>query len=310
MTPTRRIMPLWLAIWLGAGWTTVFADSLPPPAATFRVATYNVENWLRMERQRRPDRPKPEPAKQAVLTVLAEVKADVLALQEMGDTNDLAEVADGLAARGLVYPHREWLRGADPVRHVALLSRFPITDRFSRSDYTFTLGTNVIAFQRGVLDVNIRVHEQYAFRALVVHLKSRREVPEFDQAQARLNEAQLLRAHIGKILKEDHERNLLAMGDFNDTPDSAPVRAVIGESPFQLVALPAQTGRGYTGTHLWRGRREWSRIDYLIASPGMAREYVTGSARVGEHPASETASDHRPVWADFVAEDRAAATPD
>ncbi len=304
MKLSRPIASLSLALLLGHCLPVTQADSLPAPTNTFRVATYNVENWLLMERNRQPDRPKPEPAKQAVFDVLADVKADVLALQEVGDTNDLAEVADGLAARGLVYPHRDWLRAADTNRHVAVLSRFPITDRFSRGDYTFTLGTNVIPFQRGVLDVNIQVNHHYAFRALVVHLKSRREVTDFDQAQARLHEAQLLRAHIGKALKDHPDRNLLVAGDFNDTPDSAPLRTIIGEPPFALVMLPATTARGYSGTHLWRARREWSRIDYLIASPGLAREHITGTARVGDHPASEKASDHRPVWADFIAADR------
>ncbi|MCS7049724.1 MAG: endonuclease/exonuclease/phosphatase family protein [Verrucomicrobiae bacterium] len=283
----------------------VNADSSPEPTTpSFRVATYNLENWLRMERNRQPDQPKPAESKEAIWTILAEIRPDVLGLQEVGTTNDLAEIADGLAQRGLTYPYSEWIQGVDTNRHVALLSRFPISARFSRTDYVFMLGTNSHSVQRGILDVAIEVHDRYFFRALVVHLKSRREVPEFDQAEMRLKEAQTLRAHISKALKEQPDLNLLVMGDFNDVPDSQPIRTIVGEAPFALHILPARTRAGRTGTHLWRARREWSRIDYIIVSPGMYPEFVPNSARIGEHPLSEQASDHRPVWADFFAEDR------
>lgn len=298
---------LTIFLWLALAVSLAVADALPEPSpTTFRVATYNLENWLRMERGGRPDQPKPADSREAVWTILAEIRPDVLGLQEVGTTNDLAELAAGLAERGLHYPHWEWIEGSDTNRHVALLSRFPITERHSRTDYVFPLGTNTYTVQRGILDVAIQVTDTYRFRAIVVHLKSRRQVPEFDQAEMRLEEARTLRSHIAKALKEEPDLNLLAMGDFNDVPDSPPLRTILGEAPFALVALPARTRAGHTGTHLWRARREWSRIDYIIVSPGMLPEFVPHSARIGEHPLSERASDHRPVWADFHAEDRTA----
>ncbi len=291
-----------LCLWLLA--TAVFADSVAPVTNTFCVAAYNVENWVLMERNKKPDQPKPAAAKQAVFEMLAKVRADVLGLEEVGTTNELAEIATGLAARGLDYPYREWIQGADENRHVALLSRFPITDRLSRTDYTYTLGTNVMRIQRGILDVGIKVNDRYSFRAIVVHLKSRRQVEEFDQAAARLGEARLLRSHIGKILKADHDRNLIVMGDFNDTPESEPIKAILGEAPFALTMLNPADNKGYFTTHFWRAKREWSRIDYLITSPGMAKEFVPDSARIGDFPMWETASDHRPIFARFFGEDR------
>lgn len=307
----QRLVLIVLLVFAGRN-PVASADSAPATTIpTFRVATYNVENWLLMERNRKPDQPKPAGSKEAWWTIVAEIRPDVLGLQEVGSTNDLAEIAAGLAERGVEYPHWEWIRGVDTNRHVALLSRFPITGRFSRTDYVFTVSTNAHSVQRGILDVAIQVNDHYSFRALVVHLKSRREVPEFDQAEMRLNEAQTLRHHIAKALKEQPDLNLLVMGDFNDVPDSAPLRAVVGEPPFTLHILPARTRAGHTGTHLWRARREWSRIDYIIVSPGMLPEFIPNSARVGEHPLSDRASDHRPVWADFYAEDRSApAEPD
>ena len=306
----KKIMRLWLLVVVLAA-SIVHADSLP--TNSFSIASYNVENWLLMERNRKPDQPKPAASKSAVVDVLAEARPDVVGFQEMGGTNDFAELIAMLAERGLVYPHREWVQGADPTRHVALLSRFPITERRSRVDYTYKLGSNVMPIQRGILDVNIQVNEHYSFRALVVHLKSRRVVEEFDQAEARLGEARLLRGHIAKILKDDPDRNLIAIGDFNDVPDSPALRAVIGEPPFPLHRLNPVDSKGYFTTHLWRSKREWSRIDYLITSPAMANEFVPGSARIGDYPMWEKASDHRLILARFLAQDQPApvkATPE
>src|ERR1051325_12252843 len=124
---------LWLLLGLGA---------LPLAAQTtntFTIASYNLENWILMERNGKLDQPKPEDEKQAVYHVLETIRPDVLGVAEIGGTNEFAELADGLKQRGLDYPHREWIEGANLQRHVALLSRFPIVERNSRSDYSYLM---------------------------------------------------------------------------------------------------------------------------------------------------------------------------
>ena len=165
----------------------------------FTVAAYNVENWVLMERNGKPDQPKPASEKQAVFAVVAQIRPDVLSVAEMGTTNELAELAAGLRAKGLDYPYREWIEGADTNRHVALLSRFPIAQRFSRTDYTYLLAGKPTRVQRGFLDVLVKVNDDYSFHAIVAHLKSKRQTPEGDQAVMRAEEAKLLRTHIGKV---------------------------------------------------------------------------------------------------------------
>lgn len=274
----------------------------PASNITFTVGAYNVENWNYIERSGKPNQPKPADSKAAVIQVIAEVRPDVLGLEEMGNTNDFAEFRGMLAAQGLEYPHWEHLRAADRDRHLALISRFPITGRHSRADYTYELDGQTFPIGRGILDVTIQVNRDYSFRALVVHLKSKRQPQEGpDQALMRLEEARLLRAHISKILKHNPEQRLLAMGDFNDTPGSAPIQTVIGEPPFELFPLPCKVARGFEGTHFWRGRGEWSRIDYLMASPAMSNDFVEGSAKIYEGEAGFKASDHRMIYAQFRA---------
>ena len=96
-------------------------------ADRFSVATYNVENYLDAPVPGRTTKP-PE-AKARVCDTLLALRADVVALQEMGGTNALLQLRAALAAGGLSYPHWEHVRGHDTNIHVALLSRFPITAR-------------------------------------------------------------------------------------------------------------------------------------------------------------------------------------
>ena len=123
------------------------------PTNTFTVAAYNLENWLLMDRDGQPDQPKPDSQKKAIFAVIAKVRPDVLGVEEMGSTNDLAELANGLRSQGLDYPYREWIQGADTNRHVSLLSRFPIVERFSRTDYNYLINGQPQRIERGILDV-------------------------------------------------------------------------------------------------------------------------------------------------------------
>lgn len=273
------------------------------PTNTFVVAAYNVENWLLMRREGKDNQPKPQAEKDYVWSVLASVRPDVLGLEEMGTAKDLDELLDGLRMQGLEYSHHEWIEGGDPTRHVALVSRFPITRRFSRTDYTYLLNDAPRRIERGILDVEVQVNDQYSLRALVAHLKSKRQSSIGDQAMMRLEEARLLRSHIGKALKDNPQLNLIAMGDFNDMPDSEPIRTIIGEPPFALLDLMPVDSKGGRGTHYWEARDSFSCIDYMVVGPGLSNEYVAGSARIADVTGWEYASDHRAIYASFLAHD-------
>ena len=283
-----------------AGLTLLLTSSLSAQTSTtFVVGTFNVENWNSIERRGALNQPKPQAEKDAVLNVIAGVNPDVLGLEEIGTADDLAELRAGLARKGVAYPFWEYLQGADQDRRVSLLSRFPIIERQSRTNYTYRLNDRPTPISRGILDVVLQVNERYALRALVVHLKSKRTVEPDDQAAMRLEEAKLLRTHLTGILNSNPTTKLIAMGDFNDAPDTAPLKTVRGEHPFALFTLPCQSAKGYTGTHLWKFHGEWSRLDYLLASPGLSNDFVTGSAHIYEGHDAGTASDHRLIYASF-----------
>ena len=286
-------------------------------AATFRVATYNVEGYLLQSTENRPA--KSAEARAKVREGILALRPDVLALQEIGGTNALCELQDSLKTGGLDLPFWELVRGPDTNINVAVLSRFPFADRRPHTDDSFLLSGKRFRVSRGFAEVDIQVTPAYSFTLLSTHLKSKRPVFSADEAELRLEEAKLLRGHIDARLAANPNANLVVLGDFNDTKDAASTKAVIGRYRGKLVdTRPAERNgdvysnvaasvagtRNVTWTHYYGKDDTYSRIDFLLASAGMAREWVTNETYVLAMPAWGLASDHRPIVATFEAPDR------
>jgi len=292
------------------GWLFLVLFSSSLFAEEIVVASYNVENYLPMDRrvsgrmQRNAAKPESEIA--AVVRVLQQIHPDILGLVEMGDESTLADLQDRLKAAGLDYPYREWLKGADEVRHVALLSRFPIVANNSRDNVPFELNGRRERMTRGILDVTVQVNPSYRLRLVGAHLKSRREVPEYDEAWMRAKEAWYLRDHINRILEAQPAANLLVFGDFNDTKNEYSVRELIGVkgSPNYMMDLWLKDSRGERWTHYWRTADEYARFDYFLVSPGLAREVVLSRSGINDAPFWNDASDHRAIYAAVNAKER------
>src|SRR5262249_47449709 len=106
-------------------------------AETFRVATYNLENYLDEPSGSRPA--KSYEAKAKIRESIRALKPDVLALQEIGSVKALMELRDSLKADGLDFPYWEHVPGFDTNIHVAILSRFPFTARHPHTNDSFLL---------------------------------------------------------------------------------------------------------------------------------------------------------------------------
>src|SRR5437764_12201706 len=74
-------------------------------AQTFRVATYNLDNYLEHPIGNRPA--KSAEGKAKIRESVRAAAADVLALQEIGGTNELLELRASLKAEKLDYPYWE-----------------------------------------------------------------------------------------------------------------------------------------------------------------------------------------------------------
>lgn len=288
----------------------------PAAAPTFRVATYNVENYLDAPAGTRPLKT-PE-ARAKIREGLRAINADVVAFQEMGSTNALLELRTSLKAEGLDYPHWEHVTGWDTNIHVAVLSKFPITARRPHTNESFLLFGRRFRVNRGFAEVDIRVNDQYSFSLITTHLKSRRPVPEADEAELREQEAILLREKIDAILEKRPDANLIVLGDFNDTKDTKSTRAIIGRGRNALTdTRPAERNgdslpnpnprfepRNVTWTHYYGKEDTYSRIDYLLLSRGMAKEWNKDESYILALPNWGLGSDHRPVVASFFATEK------
>ncbi|CAN5188676.1 hypothetical protein BH23VER1_BH23VER1_32920 [soil metagenome] len=276
--------------------------------APVTIVVYNLKNYLKMDRRIAgepvEDAPKPEPEIAALVALIVQAQPDILGVCEIGPRDDLADLQSRLASAGIALPHSDWMEAGDPVRHLALLSRFPIVARDHQTALRYRIDLTELAFQRGILDATVQVNPDYQLRALGLHLKSKRNVPEGDQELMRRNEAHLARKHIDAILAAGPDTNLLVFGDLNDTRNQPTVRAIQGRygSPTYLRAIDFADPHGDVWTHYWSYADIYARIDFALASPGLYPEIVSGS---GEIPVSSDwflASDHRPLKFKFIPE--------
>ena len=118
---------------------------------TFRVATYNVENYLDDTASR--CCVKSAASKAKVRECIRALRPDVLALQEIGSVAALMELRAALKAEGLDFPHWEHVTGSDANVHVAILSRFPFSARRPHTDDSFELGGQRFRVRRGFAEV-------------------------------------------------------------------------------------------------------------------------------------------------------------
>jgi endonuclease/exonuclease/phosphatase family metal-dependent hydrolase len=257
-------------------------------------------------------------AKAKVRESILAMKPDVLALEEMGSVSALEELRGSLKAGGLNFPFWEHVRGHDTNIHIAIVSRFPIIASRHHTNDTFLLSGRRFYVSRGFAEADIQVNSNYSFSLIAGHLKSKRAVGEADESEMRLEEAKLLREHVDARLAANPNANLLVLGDFNDTKDSPSTKAVLGLRSHKLVdtrpaerngdnvpsAKPAWETRNVTWTHHFGKEDTYSRIDYILLSRGMAREWVPEETYVLTIPNWGVGSDHRPIVAAFEAVDK------
>lgn len=269
-----------------------------------RFIAYNVENWLTMDRfvdnRQVKDAPKPESEKQAVVSVLAKSRPDVLGLCEIGRKSDLVEIQTMLKAAGVELPHLHHTGGSDSTRHLGLLSRHPITTTAEPKETTYQLKGTTFAINRGILDATVDAGGR-SFRFIGVHLKSKREVEEGDQEEMRVNEARLLRRHIDSILGTDPQARLVVYGDFNDTRPTRAFKTVTGSfnDDGYLTAIPFKDSRGHAWTHHWAPHDIYSRIDFVTVSRALRPHVDFRASHILDDPDWDKASDHRAVLAIF-----------
>lgn len=274
--------------------TSSFADKLV-------VATYNLENYLAtdrlIEKVYRTEYPKPEAAKAAVRAVVRIAGADVLALQEIGALPYLKELQRDLAKEGMDYPYAELLQAADPDRHVAVLSRRPLLNVRKHTELPFEYFGRVEQPKRGLLEVSVDFGGA-PLTIFVLHLKSRYTDRSDDPQSSvrRAGEAEAIRERLLVRFADPALARFLVAGDFNDGPRSKTLQVLTRRGRLAVAEmLSTVDSRGESWTHAFRKEESYSRIDYVLVSPGLMPCVANGRARIVDAPETRDASDHRPV---------------
>lgn len=169
----------------------------PLAAGSIRIATYNLNNYLIMDRhvggKWRPSYPKPESEKAILREVIHQAAPDILAVQEIGGLPFLEELRSDLSDEGLHYPYITLMQAADSVRYVAVLSKFAPTHLVKHQDLNFKYQASRETVRRGLLEVSFTRADSSIFKLFVVHLKSRwsdvKADPESQQRRTREAEA-------------------------------------------------------------------------------------------------------------------------
>ncbi len=254
----------------------------------FRVATYNVQNYIEMPSGTRPA--KSEAARAKIRESIRATKADVIALQEMGNTNALLELRDNLKRDGCDFPFWEHVSAWDTNIHVAVLSRFPIVARRPHTNDSFALFNKQFHVKRGFAEVDIQVNARYTFTLLTAHLKSKLT----NLMRTNRNCATRKRRSFEKRSKPFSmpvpNANVIVAGDLNDVRDSKPVRTIVAagrknalhdtrpaeqngdDQPNNNPRYPAPQ---ITWTHYYGKEDTYRRIDYIFLEQ-------RHGARVGE----------------------------
>lgn len=292
----------------------VLSGSFSIAADTFRVATYNLENYLLQPTESRSFVKSPE-ARTKVRESIRALNPDVLALEEIGGPDALVELRASLKADGLDFHYWELVAGDDTNIQVAVLSKLPIVARRSHTNETYLLDGRRFRVSRGFAEVDIRAAPDFTFTLIAAHLKSRRPVPEADEAEERFQEAKILRGIIDRRLARQPDAPLIVLGDFNDVKDSNAVKEIIGRGRFKLTDTrpaerngdnaPAENAffdpRAVTWTEYYGKEDVYSRMDYILLSPALARNWDRNNTYVLTMSNWGVASDHRPIVATFTA---------
>lgn len=270
-------------------------------SAALSVASYNVENYLVSDRLvdgvYREAYPKPEAEKTALRQVIKAMNVDILLVQEMGTQVYLDELQRDLKTDGVDFSYTTLLKAADPERHVAVLSKIPFKQISPHASVPVRLRGKQDQVKRGVLEISFATSEG-ELTLFLIHLKSRRTEQDDDveSRQQRLQEAVAVRDLVLARFPTPAKAMFMICGDWNDTRNSKPVKALQKRGETVLGELVwAADSRGENWTHRYRKEDTYSRIDYFLASPPLKSFIRNGRGQVYDGPGVNEASDHRPV---------------
>lgn len=271
-----------------------------------RIATYNLDNYLISDRwidgQYVKKYPKPEIEKEAIRKVIGTVKPDILVLQEVGGENFLKELQSDLRSEGIDFPYSTVMKGADPIRHMAVLSKEPFnkTIYYDKLIYSFSKEEKM-PVRRGLLEICF-ISEGIEWSLFGIHLKSRRSEKKMDceSCKQRVGEATVICQKIIERYPDVQKGNYIIIGDFNDYPKSRTLKQFLKYKKHEIAKMIiAIDTRGECWTQYRDGYGNYSQLDYILISPELLNKTKAKEASIVDAPFALKGSDHRMVYADL-----------
>lgn len=274
---------------------------------TITVATYNIRNLFDGVQNpgKEAEKPKPEAELKALSDAIHDIKADVIALEEVETKGTLQKFANDYLKDlnyKVVFREANDPRGID----VAILTKIPVLSIKSHKNVKINVsGQEPSTFSRDLLQVRMKTDNNYQFTLFVTHLKSQHGEEAADAK--RKAEAMKVRQIIRDFAKANPKDNYLLAGDFNDVYNAPSLEPILNpkKSDLNLTDLILSDLGSGSEIYTYHPQKFRSRIDYLLASPTMINEYVSKSVNIHRFPTSGdkwtfyTASDHLPVTAQF-----------
>ena len=198
---------------------------------------------------------------------------DILCLQEVENIQAIRVLNERYL--DCHYPCSLLIDGHDPRNiDVGILSRFPIRGIRSQIDELGSDGKRI--FSRDCLEAQVELPGGEAITVLVNHLKSKfvEDSDNQDDVRAsherRMAQAEWIASYVHRRFEGQHTTALYAVvGDFNDTPESPWLAALVG-SPHLTDVLSAHRPLDNRWTYYYRARNRVSQIDYVLASRALA----------------------------------------
>lgn len=304
-----------------------------------RIATFNVQNLRLRSRHGSPvldgaedqyqlDQKRPTHLARAdrveTARVIADAKADIIALQEVFDLASLDFFHDQflLPQGSPAFPYRYCLKGNDGRGlNVAVLSRKQPTSVKSHAEVTGDeLGLSHLPTDLRTRPIFRRDCLELVFGTVtlfICHFKA--PYPDPDRAKIiREAEARAVRQIVASRFEDPAHKNWIVLGDFNEPARSvADERSAIETLKADFaVDLLDRLAPGADWTYELPETHGHSRPDRILVSPSLARKYpdvcpriirsgmkATRQASDGEaihgSPSKPVASDHALVYADF-----------
>lgn len=286
------------------------------PANTLRLSTYNIRNLFDGVQNpgKAAETAKPEKELQALSTSMHDISPDVIGFEEVESKETLTKFRDrflsDMGYREVILIEGNDERGID----VGLMSRYPVTAVKSHKDVRFEVpGQGVQGFERDLLQVRIQGPNNYNFTVFVGHLKSQHGAEVADVK--RRAEAEAARKIIQAFQQANPRENVLVLGDFNDTYNTAELAPLVSpQNGLGLVDIIHQDLGAGPEVYSYHPKQYRSRIDYMLLNQNMLRDYIPRSVTLHK-PFKEgdawkklyfyDASDHIPVTLDLnIAQDK------